>query len=108
MTLATARKAVVSGIVAVAAAVALFVAFDPNLTQALVTLAGVVFGVIGVFSTANSGPDDWSKAAQQLQASALSVVGFFVTVPTDTPEKITALVAALIAAYAVYRTPNEV
>lgn len=108
MTLAQARKAVVSLIAAGSAAAALFIVFDPNLTQALTTLAGAVFGVIGVFSTKNSTPDDWSKAAQQLQGAALSVVGFFVAVPTDTPEKITALVAALIATYAVFRVPNEV
>lgn len=107
MSLSQARKAVVSLIVAGAAAATLFIAFDPNLTAALTTLAGAVFGVITVFTTKNATEDDWSKAAAQLQASALSVVGFFVTVPTDTPEKITALVAAVIASYFVFKVPNE-
>lgn len=107
MTLAQARKAVVSLVVAGAAAAALFIVFDPNLTQALVTLVGAAFGVIGVFATKNATQDDWSKAAAELQAAALSVVGFFVSVPTDTPEKITAVVVALIASYFVFRIPNE-
>lgn len=107
MTLTNARKAVASLIVAGAAAATLFVAFDPNLTAALATLSGAVFGAIGVFATKNATEDDWSKAAQQVQASALAVVGFFATVPTDTPEKITALVAAALASYFVFKVPNE-
>jgi hypothetical protein len=105
-TLAQARKAVISAIVLVAAAVGLFVAVDPNFTQAVIALAGAGFGVAGVFAAKNHTVDDLSKAVAQLQASALSAVGFYVTVPMSTVGKISTLVAALLSAYAVYRVPN--
>jgi hypothetical protein len=106
--LAQVRKTIVSLVVLAGAVVALFwTGFDPNLTQAVVVLVGAAFGVLAVFTTKNATPDDWSKAAAQLQAAALSVVGFFVTVPASTETKVGVVIAALLSAYAVFRVPND-
>ncbi len=105
-TLAEARKAVVSIVVLGCAAAALFISIDPSFTQALVTLTGAGFGVVGVFMAKNHTEDDLSKAVAQLQSAALSAVGFYVTIPTDTVGKISLLTGALVSAYAVFAVPN--
>lgn len=106
--LAQARKAVVSLVVLGCAVAGLFITgIDPNFQQAAVMLTGSVFAVIGVFATKNATEDDLAKAVTQLQGCALTVVGFFVTVPTDTAGKISLVVGALLGTYVVFRVPNE-
>lgn len=105
-TLEECRKAVVSVVAVAAAALGLFLSIDPSFGQACIVLVGAAFGVVSVFATKNSTPDDLSKAAAQLQAAALAVVGFFIVVPTSTVGKIGVLVAALVSAWAVFSVPN--
>lgn len=108
MSLATARKAVVSVIALGGAALALVLnKFDPSFTQTCIALAGAVFGVLGVWASKNHTFDDLSKSVAQLQAAALTVVGYFTVVPTSTVEKITLLVGAALSALAVFAVRND-
>jgi len=107
MSLAQYRKLAVSVVSFGAAAVALFITTDPGLNAALVSLVGAGFGVVAVFAAKNHTPDDLSKAVAQLQGAALSVAGFFVTVPTTLPEKLAVLSAAAVSVIGVYWARNE-
>jgi hypothetical protein len=100
------KKAIVSIFVLVAAAVGLFATTDPNFIQACTALIGAVFAVIGVFAAKNHTPDDLQKALEQFKGAALSVVGYFVVVPTSTGDQIGALIGLIVAFAAVYWTPN--
>lgn len=104
--LAECQKAIVSFIILALAVAALFITVNPGLQTACVVLAGAVFAVIGVFMTKQHTVDDVGKAVSQLQGAVLSVVGLFVEVPTTTVAKIGVIVAALLAAYAVYKREN--
>jgi len=106
--LAQARKAAISLVVLGCAVAGLVISgIDPNFQQAAVLLTGSIFAVVGVFASKNATEDDLAKAVAQLQGNALTVVGYFVTVPTATAGKISLVVGALLGAYAVFRVPNE-
>jgi hypothetical protein len=102
------RKMIVALIAAVGAAAALVVnGYNPSFTQACIALVGPVFGVIAVFASKNHSIDDLSKAVSQLQAAAITIVGYFATIPTDTGQKITILVGSIVSVIAVFWVPNE-
>jgi hypothetical protein len=106
--LARYRKAIVSAIVLVGAALALILnGYDPTFTQACVALVGPAFAVGAVLLSKNHSIDDLSKAVAQLQGAAVGVVGYFTVVPTDTLEKVTLLVGAVIGTIAVWWTTND-
>ena len=106
--LARYRKLVVACIgMAGAAAALILTGYDPTFTQACIALAGSVFGVVGVFASKNHSVDDLSKAVAALQGAALTVVGYFATIPTDTPEKVAILAGSVVTVIAVFWVPNE-
>ena len=104
--LAEMRKTLIALIALGAAVAALFWTVNPNWAQAGIALVGAAFAVITVFLSKNHTEADLSKAVAQLQAAALTVVGFFATVPTSTSGKIALILGALIAAYGVWKVPN--
>jgi multisubunit Na+/H+ antiporter MnhB subunit len=107
MSLAQAKKAVVSLIFLGGAAAALiFSGYNPDFTQSVVALAGAGFGVVTVYMAKNHTDDDLSKAVAQLQGAALSVVGFYAVIPTDTVGKISLLTGAALSAFAVFKARN--
>lgn len=101
------RKFVVAAVIVALAAVAFFVTYDPGFEDAVVALTGAIFAVIGVFADKNHTVDDVSKALTFLQGSAISVVGFFATVPAATETQVGVLVGALVAAYGIWYTAND-
>lgn len=105
-TLEEARKAVIAFITFGAAIAALFIAYDPGINEALITLVGAVAGVVGVFMSPYNA-EDLSKAVSQLQGAALSLVGFWVTVDPSLEVKIGTAVAAALSAYAVFKVRNK-
>jgi hypothetical protein len=106
-TLAEAKKAVVSAIFLIAAAVGLFTTVDPNFTQAVIVLAGSAFATAGVFLSPKLHPDDLSKAVAQLQGSVISVVGYFAVVSPSTAEQLTVLTGLVVSTYLVFRLRNK-
>ncbi len=108
MSLSYAKKAAVSAVFLGGAIAAVVIAdYDPNFTQAVVALVGALFAVIGVYASKNHTEDDLSKAVAQLQGAAVFVVGYFVTVPASTVEKVTVLSGAVLSAIAVFQVRNE-
>jgi len=106
-TVAEAAKFIVALAFLAGSAAALFVSgYDPNFTQAIATLAGAVYAVIGVFAATNHTPGDIQKALEALKGAIVSVVGFFATVPAGTDTQIAVLIAAFVGAYAVYQAGN--
>jgi uncharacterized membrane protein HdeD (DUF308 family) len=101
------RKAVVSLFVLAAAVVGLFVTTNPDFIQACTTLIGAIFAVVGVFAAKNHTSDDLQKALEQFKGAALTVVGYFAVVPTDTGERAGAIIGLIVAVAAVYWTSNE-
>ena len=102
------KKAVVSAIFLAGAGLALILSdYDPSFTTAMVSLAGAIFAVAGVFVAKNQNEEDLSKAVAQLQGAALTVVGYFATVKPDTVEQITILVGAVVSIVAVYFFRNK-
>jgi hypothetical protein len=80
--------------------------FNPNFQQSAIMLIGSVFAVISVLTAKNHSEDDLSKAVAQLQGSAMTVLGYFLVIPTSTAGKIGLIVGALLSMYAVWRIPN--
>lgn len=104
--LAEVQKWVVALVVLGLSAAAFFITADPGFNEAAIALTGEVFAVIGVFAAKNHTADDVSKALAQLQGAVLSVVGYFVVVDPNTVEKLTVLVGAAVAVYAVWQVRN--
>jgi hypothetical protein len=101
------KKAVVSLVFLIAAAVGLFVSVDPGFVEACVALVGPVFAVIGVFAADHHSAQDLQKALEQLKGGALAVVGYFTVVPTSTAERITTLVGVVVSVFAIYWAEND-
>ncbi len=101
------RKTAVAFIVAAVALAGYFVAFDPGFQDAAIMCTVAVLNVVAVYQTKNATPDDLSKAAQAAVASALALVGLFVTVNPGDVETIVGIVAALFNVAAVFWTRNE-
>lgn len=59
------------------------------------------------FAAKNHSPDDLQKALEQLKGAALTLVGYFTVLPTTTTERITAIIGAIVSAFAVYWKRNE-
>lgn len=106
-TLAESRKFVTAVVFAAGSAATLFVVFDPSFTQAIASLVGAVYATIGVFAATNHTVDDVQKALEALKGAALSVVGFYITVPASTGTQLTVLIISAVAVYAVYKRGNE-
>lgn len=101
------RKTLTAGIFAAAAVAGLFLQVDPNLTQAFVVLGGAVLTVVVTFATKNHTWDDVGKAVNAAEVAALTVLGYFVTVPSTTAEKIAAVTGAILLFVSVLKVPNE-
>ncbi len=100
------RKAVVAGLVALFALLAFFITFDPGIQTATIAVAVAVFNVVGVFMTTNHTANDLAKAVTALQASALGLAAFFITVDPSTVEAIGAIATGIVNVYAVYKATN--
>lgn len=106
-TLAEAKKAVIAFITFGGAVLAMFIAYDPGINEAAITLAGAIFGVVGVFLTPQFSIEDLSKAVAALQGAAIGLGNFFLVIEPSTEVQITSVVGAAIALFAIYRANNE-
>lgn len=100
--LAELQKAAVAVIALGLSVAALYWKIDPSFTQACIALVGPIFGVVGVFAAKNHSEDDLQKALEQAKAAALAVVGFFVTVPASTSDRIGFVIVAVASVVGVY------
>lgn len=107
-TFSEARKFIASWALVVGGGAALFITgYDPNLTEAVVVMAGSVLGMVEVFANPRTSADDFSKALGQFRGATISVVGFFAVVPASTEAHIAAIAGAIASIYAVARLRNE-
>lgn len=105
--LAEAKKAVIALIVFGASVVAMFIAYDPGINEAAITLAGAIFGVIGVFAAPQFSMEDLSKAVVALQGALIALGNFFLVIHPSTVVQISSVVGSALALYAIYRANNE-
>lgn len=105
--LAEAKKTVIAFIVFGGAVAAMFIAYNPGINEAAITLASAIFGVIGVFLQPQFSIEDLSKAVTALQGAAIGLGNFFLVIEPSTTVQITSVVGAAIALYAIYRANNE-
>lgn len=106
-TAAQAKKTVVAAITFGAAIAAMFIAYNPGINEAAITLAGAVFGVAGVFLSPQFSIEDLSKAVVALQGAAIGLGNFFLVIHPSTVVQITSVVGSALALYAIYRANNE-
>jgi hypothetical protein len=106
-TLAEAKKTVIAVITFGAAVAAMFIAYNPGINEAAITLAGAIFGVIGVFLSPQFSIEDLSKAVAALQGALIALGNFFFVIHPSTVVQITTVVGSAIALYALYRANNE-
>lgn len=96
-----------AGLVTLFALLALFITFDPGIQTAAIAVTVGVFNVVGVLLTTNHTGADLGKAVTALQASALALAAFFITLDPTTVESIGAIVTAVVNVYGVYKATNE-
>lgn len=96
------KKAVVATVALGLSVAALYWKIDPSFSQACIALVGPIFGVVGVFAAKHHSADDLQKALEQAKAAALAVVGFFVTVPASTSDRIGFVIVAIGSVVGVY------
>lgn len=106
--LSNAKKAVIAAILLLGAIAALVVpGYDVDFTQAVVVLAGPVFGVIGVLTAKTFSPETFEKTLQELYAAVAGVLGFFITIPASTEMKVSYLIVAIVGVFAVAKVKNS-
>lgn len=103
------QKAVISFVYLVGVLVMLifFNDADLSLIDALVAIIGPAFGVVTVFLAKNSTADDVQKALEQLKATAITFISFFVAVPSSTNEKLALLIGGIVSAFLVFKRTND-
>ncbi len=101
------KKTVVAFIVAVAAVVAFFVQFDPNLTEAVAAVAIAGLNVLGVFQASRHSYDDIAKTVVAFAASGLALYGFFHQFNPGDTEEILAIVGAVLNVGGVFFATNQ-
>lgn len=101
------KKTVVAFIVSVAALVAFFVQFDPNLTEAVVAVAIAGLNVATVFQAKHETYDDVAKSIAAFAASAVALYGFFHQFNPGETEEILAIVGAVLNVGGVFWATNE-
>jgi hypothetical protein len=106
-TLAESKKAVLAFILFGGSIAALFVAYNPEVNQVAISIAGAVFGIIGVFASPQFSIEDLSKWVTALQGAVIAMANFWVAVSPSLTVKITTAVGAAIGLYALYRANNE-
>jgi hypothetical protein len=101
------KKTAVAFIVSVAAVVAFFVQFDPNLTEAVAAVVIAALNVAGVFQARHHTYSDISKSIVALAASGLALYGFFHSFNPGDTEEILAIVGAVLNVGGVFFATNE-
>lgn len=101
------QKAITAGVGAVAAILVYFIGLDASFSEAMVGLVPPIFGVIQVFSTENSSATDWSKAAEALEAAALTVVGYFIVLDPGAGQMLALVLGGVVTVVGVWFFPNS-
>lgn len=90
------KKTAVALVVSLAALVALYVQFDPNLTTAIQAAVLAAINVVAVFNAPRHSYSDVSKTLVALVVSGLALAAFFHQFnPGETEQIVAAVVAAL-------------
>ena len=105
--LSEAKKTVIAAITFGGAIALLFITYNPGINESAITLAGALFGVLGVFMAPQFSVEDLSKALVALQGAAIAMANFWVTVSPSLTVKITTAVGAIIALVAIYVANNS-
>lgn len=102
------RKFVVALVFPIGALAALFIpGYDPGLTAAMATLTTACFAPVLVFLDPNANQADASKTVTAAINAGVAVAGYVATVNPSTVAALTMLGGTIVAAYFVWRTPNE-
>lgn len=101
------KKTAVAFIIAVAAVVAFFVQFDPNLPEAVAAVVIAALNVAGVFQAQRLSYDDISKTIVALVTSGVALYGFFHQFNPGDTEEILAIVGAVLNVGGVFWATNE-
>lgn len=106
-TLDEAKKAVIAAIAFTGAIVALFVAYDPGVNEAAISIAGALIGIIGVFQAPQFSIEDFSKYLEALKGALIAMANFWFVIEPSLTVKITTAVGAIIALVAIRRARNN-
>jgi hypothetical protein len=106
-TLDESKKFVITAITFGAAIAAMFIAYDPGINEAAITLASALFGVAGVFLAPQFSIEDLSKSLEALKGAAIGMANFWFVVEPSLEVKIGSALAAAIALYAIYKANNN-
>jgi hypothetical protein len=106
-TLAESKKFVIAGIAFVGSIVALFVAYEPGVNEAAISIAGSLFGLVGVFMAPQFSIEDFSKYLEAFKGACIAMANFWFVVNPSLTVKITTAVGAIIALVAIKYANNE-
>lgn len=101
-----ARKTVTAAVIFILSAVALFVAYDPGLKQAIIVLIGNGFSVVAVFAAPRFSINDLTKLLGQLAGSVQSLMAFFIVVNPNVWVVVGSVISLIPVGYAVWKMKN--
>lgn len=105
--LSESKKTVVSAVVFLLSAVALFVAFDPGIKDAIIVLIGNGFAVVAVFAAPKFSITHLTKMLGQLVGSVQSLLTFFVVINPNVWVVIGSTISLIPVGYAVWKAKNQ-
>jgi FtsH-binding integral membrane protein len=105
-TFAEAKKTVIASAIFIATTLALFIAYDPGIKDAVVIVLGNGFAVAGVFLAPKFSVEDLSKTLAQLSGSVFTLLAFFFKVNPSLPVTIGSVIALIPIGYAIWKTKN--
>jgi len=104
---AESKKFVIAAIAFTGSIVALFVAYNPGVNEAAISIAGALFGLIGVFTATQFSIEDFAKYLEALKGACIAMANFWFVVNPSLTVKITTAVGAIIALVAIKYANNE-
>jgi hypothetical protein len=102
-----AKKFVIAAVAFAAAIAAMFVAYDPGINEAAISIAGALIGIVGVFQAPQFSVEDLSKYLEALKGALIAMANFWFVVDPSWSVKISTAIAGGVALYAVYKAKNN-
>lgn len=105
--IAESKKFVIAAIAFTGSIVALFVAYNPGVNEAAISIAGSLFGLVGVFTATQFSIEDFAKYLEAFKGATIAMANFWFVVNPSLTVKITTAVGAIIALVAIKYANNK-
>src|SRR5262249_6717272 len=102
-----AKKFVITAITMIGAIIAMFVAYDPGINEAAISLAGALIALVGVFLAPQFSAQDFSKGVNAVVGALLALGNYWSQMGPSTEMEIYSGVGTLVALVSVIVANNK-